>query len=95
MALLNEAIGKPVRDTSYADSAARLMSEWRAERAPLLSSNNVPILPDRLCAEISKALPSDAILVADTGYSGIWTSTLVDLNGAGQTYLVTRSVTPL
>jgi acetolactate synthase-1/2/3 large subunit len=47
----------------------------------------MPIRPDRLCAELSTALPADAILVADTGYSGIWTSTLVDLNGAGQTYL--------
>ncbi len=25
--------------------------------------------------------------MADTGYSGIWTGTMVDLNGAGQTYL--------
>ncbi|HWV81233.1 MAG TPA: thiamine pyrophosphate-binding protein [Hyphomicrobiaceae bacterium] len=87
LALLTEAIGKPARDSAYAESAARRMSEWRAERAPLLASNSAPILPDRLCAEISKALPADAILVADTGYSGIWTSTLVDLNGAGQTYL--------
>ena len=46
-----------------------------------------PILPDRLCAEITRALPEDGILVADTGYSGIWTSTLIELNGAGQTYL--------
>jgi len=87
LALLIEAIGKPARDAAYAESAARHMSEWRGERAPLLASNSVPILPDRLCAEISKALPTDAILVADTGYSGIWTSTLVDLDGAGQTYL--------
>ncbi len=27
------------------------------------------------------------MLVADTGYSGIWTGTMIDLNGAGQTYL--------
>jgi acetolactate synthase-1/2/3 large subunit len=87
LALLIEAIGKPARDSAYAESAARRMSEWRAERATLLASNNMPILPDRLCGEISKALPADGILVADTGYSGIWTSTLVDLNGAGQTYL--------
>jgi acetolactate synthase I/II/III large subunit len=32
-------------------------------------------------------LPADGILVADTGYSGIWTGTLIELNGAGQTYL--------
>ena len=44
-------------------------------------------LPDRLCAEITAALPEDGILVADTGYSGIWTSTLIELNGTTQTYL--------
>ena len=32
-------------------------------------------------------MPEDGILVADTGYSGIWTSTLIELNGTGQTYL--------
>jgi acetolactate synthase-1/2/3 large subunit len=53
----------------------------------LLGSNASPILPDRLCAEITAALPADGILVADTGYSGIWTSTLIELNGASQTYL--------
>ncbi|HEV2301750.1 MAG TPA: thiamine pyrophosphate-dependent enzyme, partial [Stellaceae bacterium] len=31
--------------------------------------------------------PADAILVADTGYSGIWTGTLVEFDGAGQSYL--------
>jgi acetolactate synthase-1/2/3 large subunit len=87
LAKLIEALGKPVRDRSYADRAAAIVAAWRAERAPALASNDVPIRPDRLCAEISAALPDDGILVADTGYSGIWTATSVELNGAGQTYL--------
>jgi acetolactate synthase-1/2/3 large subunit len=41
---------------------------------------------ERLCAEVSAALPDDAILVADTGYSAIWTCTHVEMS-AGQTYL--------
>ena len=32
-------------------------------------------------------LPEDAILVADTGYSGIWTGTVLELKHPGQTYL--------
>jgi acetolactate synthase I/II/III large subunit len=87
LAALIDAIGTPKRDRGYAEGAARAMTDWRAERAPLLASTATPIRPDRLCAELTAALPADAILVADTGYSGIWTSTLVDLNGAGQTYL--------
>ena len=38
-------------------------------RATALASNAMPIWPDRLCAEITRALPADGILVADTGYS--------------------------
>jgi acetolactate synthase-1/2/3 large subunit len=81
------ALGKPVRDSTFADRAAGIVAVWREASAPKLASNATPILPDRLCAEITRALPEDGILVADTGYSGIWTSTLIELNGAGQTYL--------
>jgi acetolactate synthase-1/2/3 large subunit len=81
------ALGQPKRDSAYMERAAGIVAAWREERAPALASNDVPIRPDRLCAEISAVLPADGILVADTGYSGIWTSTLIDLNGAGQTYL--------
>src|SRR5271157_4526597 len=75
LAKLNAAIGNPARDTSFADRAAGIVTAWREERAPLLASNAASIPPDRLCAEITRALPEDGILVADTGYSGIWTST--------------------
>lgn len=87
MRKLLDALGTPQRDTSFAKRAAGIVAAWRAERAPDLASNDVPIRPDRLCAEITAALPADGILVADTGYSGIWTATLVELNGAGQTYI--------
>ena len=85
--LLIEVLGRPQRDKAYADRAARTVAIWREQRAPLLASDAAPILPDRLCAEVSAALPKDGILVADTGYSGIWSATLIELNGAGQTYL--------
>src|SRR5246127_977054 len=84
---LNQAIGKPARDTGFAEEAARIVANWRATMTPLIESDTVPIRVERLCAEITRALPSDAILVVDTGYSGIWTGTMIELNGAGQTYL--------
>ncbi len=87
LAALLAELGRPERDGAYLQWAARLVEEWRAAVAPRLTSDAVAIDPARLCAEISTALPEDGILVADTGYSGIWTGTLVELNGAGQTYL--------
>lgn len=87
LAKLLAALGTLRRDTAFADRAAGIVARWREERAPKLANNTAPIVPDRLCAEITRALPEDGILVADTGYSGIWTSTLIEFNGTGQTYL--------
>lgn len=64
-----------------------LVREWRAEVAPLAESEQVPIRPERLCGELTEHLPPDAILVSDTGHSGIWTGTMVDLKHPGQSYL--------
>jgi acetolactate synthase-1/2/3 large subunit len=87
VARLNQLIDRPARDSGFADEAARIVADWRASVAPLAGRNTAPITVERLCAEITKALPADGVLVADTGYSGIWTGTMIDLNGAGQTYL--------
>lgn len=86
MRALAAALGRPARDGAYLAAAQARMAEWRAEVAPRLAGGAAPIDPARLAAEITAALPADGILVADTGYSGIWTGTLVDLE-PGQTYL--------
>ena len=84
---LNQVIGRPARDAGFAEEAARIVADWRATMTPLCENDTTPIRVERLCAEITRALPSDAVLVADTGYSGIWTGTMIELNGVGQTYL--------
>src|SRR5712672_1538181 len=87
LARLNQVIGRPARDAGFAEEAASIVADWRATMTPLCENATAPIRVERLCAEITRALPSDAVLVADTGYSGIWTGTMIELNGAGQTYL--------
>jgi acetolactate synthase I/II/III large subunit len=87
LARLVQVIGRPARDTGFAEEAVRIVTDWRATMAPLIDSDAAPPRVERLCAEVTRALPSDGILVADTGYSGIWTGTMVELNGAEQTYL--------
>ena len=46
-----------------------------------------PMRPERLCQEISNFLPSDSVLVSDTGHAGIWTGTMLDLNHPEQSYI--------
>ncbi|WP_144185495.1 thiamine pyrophosphate-binding protein [Elioraea rosea] len=66
-------------DGAFADWAAGIVGTWQSTMAPLMASDAAPIRVERLCAEITRALPEDAVLVADTGYSGIWTATCVEL----------------
>ena len=79
---------EPMGDRSdWVDRAQQLVREWRDDVAPLANSEAVPIRPERLCTELTKALPSDAILLADTGHAGIWTGSMVDLKHPEQSYL--------
>jgi acetolactate synthase I/II/III large subunit len=82
LARLAQIIGHPARDTSFAEEAARIVADWQASMMPLAEKNTSPIAVERLCAEVTRALPEDGILVADTGYSGIWTGTSEALTAA-------------
>ena len=64
-----------------------LVSEWRKHFEPLLKSNATPIRPERICQEISNALPADGVVVSDTGHSGMWTGAMIQLNQPGQSYV--------
>ncbi|NKB49012.1 MAG: thiamine pyrophosphate-binding protein [Alphaproteobacteria bacterium] len=67
--------------------AQDLVASWRAEVEPLMIADSEPVRTERLCAELSEHLPGDAILVSDTGHSGIWTGTMIDLKHPSQSYI--------
>lgn len=71
----------------WAAHAASVVAGWRAAMEPHCASDARPMRVERLCREISRALPENGVLVADTGYSGIWTATMLDLPHEGQSYL--------
>jgi acetolactate synthase-1/2/3 large subunit len=64
-----------------------LVQAWKDEVAPKVNSDELPMRPERLCRELTDLLPSNAILVSDTGHSGIWTGTMIDLKHPDQTYI--------
>ena len=73
--------------TEWVSRAQQLVREWREEVAPLANSEAVPMRPERLCKEITDYLPENGVLVSDTGHSGIWTGTMIDLKHPGQTFI--------
>ncbi len=52
-----------------------------------LESDAVPIRPERLCSELTRHTPDDAIVVVDTGHAGMWMGGMYDLQSANQDYL--------
>lgn len=83
---LAQACPRQVR-AAWKDRVQGFVKEWNDAEASAKACDSVPIRPERLCAELSDALPPDAILVSDTGYSSQWSGTYVELRHEGQRYL--------
>ena len=73
--------------TEWVNRAQELVAEWREGVPEVANSDGSPIRPERLCKELTDYLPSDAVLVSDTGHSGIWTGTMIDLKEQTQQYI--------
>ncbi len=85
--MLEASVADKAVDNSWARRAQELVQEWRDSLEPLRNSMDLPIRPERLCRELTNALPPNGILVADTGYSGIWTGTMVYITNSEQRYI--------
>jgi len=83
---LIESLPSKINKDEWTLRAQQLVKEWQDEFEPLFTSDAIPIRPERLCRELTEVLPSDAVLVADTGHAGIWT-TMVYLTHPEQSYI--------
>ncbi len=88
LAELASAISTDAGDhADWARRAAGLVRSWRERWREPMASDQVPVRPERLCAELTAHLPDDALLVSDTGHSGMWTGGMIDLRHPGQGYI--------
>jgi len=66
---------------------AALRGDWYAKYKSQLESDAVPINPARICGELSKHVPDDAIVVVDTGHAGMWMGGMYDTRVQAQSYM--------
>jgi acetolactate synthase-1/2/3 large subunit len=66
---------------------ATLRSDWATKYKSLLESDTVPINPARICHELTKNVPDDAIVIVDTGHAGMWMGGLYDVRVPTQSYI--------
>jgi acetolactate synthase-1/2/3 large subunit len=64
-----------------------LRNDWYAKYKPQLESDAVPIHPARICNELTRHMPDDAIVVVDTGHAGMWMGGMYDLRMPAQSYM--------
>ncbi|MBM3357159.1 MAG: thiamine pyrophosphate-binding protein [Betaproteobacteria bacterium] len=76
-----------VNDKGWTERTRKLVAEWRAAAESMLASEAVPLRPERLCRELTQALPADGVVVSDTGHAGMWTGQMLDINHPGQRYI--------
>src|SRR4029077_14785913 len=72
---------------AWVEQAQGICKEWYAKYQPMLESDAVPINPARICHELSRHLPDDAIVVVDTGHAGMWMGGMFDLRSPRQSYM--------
>ena len=64
-----------------------IVSNWYSDFDTLLKSDDVPIRPERLCSELTNLVPSDSLIVVDTGHAGMWMGGMFDITSPSQDYI--------
>jgi acetolactate synthase I/II/III large subunit len=85
---LSEAVSPREGDLSFVDAKKREKFE---AFEPLAASQDVPIKPERVVAELSKVLDKDAIVVADPGTPCPYLSAYYVVRGTGRRYFSNRA----
>ena len=71
---------------TWLERVKSIKEEWKTRYRPQLESDAAPIRPERICAELSRHLPEDAIVLSDTGHAGMWMGGMYDVR-AGQSFM--------
>ena len=75
------------RRKQWVEAARAICRKWYEKYHATLESDAVPIRPERVCAELNRHAPDDAIVVVDTGHAGMWMGGLFDLASPNQSYI--------
>ena len=86
-----EARAAPAPGFAGAERAARARSGKQAVFAPLAASDERPIRPERVIAALDRALPEDAVVVADPGTPCPYFSAYYTIRRAGRSFITNRA----
>ena len=77
----------PSARSAWIAKTQKFVYDWKESVDGLWNSDDMPMRTERLSKELTDHLPSDSILVSDTGHSGIWTGTMIDFKSPDQSFI--------
>jgi len=89
-ALAGDARRLAAERAEHAAGVGRRMAAWRESVRERLGSEEVPINVARLVAELNRALPAEALLIADGGFAAHWAGLLYDTKRPGRGFVPDR-----
>jgi len=94
-ALAERLAGRRQRSAEVVKRIADARKAHAAEVAPLLASEQIPVRPERLMAELAKVLTPETIVVADASYSTVWIACYLKSLKAGMRFITPRGIAGL
>ncbi len=71
---------KDNKHDEWREEVTGYVNDTKADYEKYLTSDSLPIRPERLCLEINKVLPDNAVIVADTGFSAVWSAIMLRMS---------------
>jgi acetolactate synthase-1/2/3 large subunit len=75
------------RRKKWIEQVKAMCAQWKEKYRTALESDAAPIRPERICAELSRHVPDDAIVLSDTGHAGMWMGGMYDTRTARQGFI--------
>ena len=94
-ALTQRLAGRRPADPEFKRVIAAARTRHQQDMQPLFGSNQSPIRPERLMADIQTVLTEDTIVVADASYSTLWIACYLRSLTAGMRFITPRGLAGL
>jgi acetolactate synthase-1/2/3 large subunit len=94
-ALAQRLAGRRQRSATVVDAIARARAEHAVAIAPRLASDQSPVRPERLMADLATVLTPETVVVADASYSTVWVACYLRSLAPGMRFLTPRGIAGL
>jgi acetolactate synthase-1/2/3 large subunit len=95
IALTQRLAGRRAADPEFQKAVAAARTRHLEDMQPLFGSNQSPIRPERLMADIQTVLTAETIVVADASYSTLWIACYLRSLAPGMRFITPRGLAGL